>query len=501
MEVEILSRGIINEQYLDDIAVAINAKLGSSSTMTPSEMASKISSIPTSSGASLGHGSFSANGSYRALDDNLDGYSTVDVSIPMTMLSANSNGIYTPSVGGYNQVNVNVPTTSLTSLSVSANGSYVAPSGYSYDEITVNVSGTESDYDFYEDGIDLTVTAAEVYLSTSTSSNAFYDQYCDQHINTLTIEGNTERDVLQYLNRYPYKTISFKKLILDETITEIGSNVINNFFNYKELVIENPNIKINQGNSFKESGLIKITFPNLIGSNFSWTGSYTFDRCYNLKTVTLPTNLTNISSTAFRYCYNLKNINLSDLNSLNIINTCAFNNCNNLEKVENSNVTTINGAAFQNCLGLRKVNFPNVFTLNGTEHFRGCENLEEITLSTSLTAIPGSCFHSCYKLLSFDFSNITTIGVSAFANCYNLKELILPNTLTTLNSQCFLNNVGLNKLELYNSITSLATDAFKGASTPSTIIFHGTQTEWETLVSGKTMLKDIDPTTVTYVTD
>jgi len=102
MEVEVLSRGTINEQYLDDIAVAINAKLGSSSTMTPSEMASKISSIPTSSGATLGHGSFSANGSYSALDDNLDGYSTVDVSIPMAILAVSNNGTYTPSVGGYN---------------------------------------------------------------------------------------------------------------------------------------------------------------------------------------------------------------------------------------------------------------------------------------------------------------------------------------------------------------------------------------------------------------
>jgi hypothetical protein len=143
-----MSVGLIDLSIMNDIAIAINAKLESSSTMTPSEMASKINSIPTSSSAILGHRSFSANGSYRALDDNLDGYSTVVV---------------------------NVPTTSLTSLNVSANGSYVAPSGYSYDEITVNVSGTEPDYDFYEDGIDLTTTAAEVYLSTSTSSNAFYD--------------------------------------------------------------------------------------------------------------------------------------------------------------------------------------------------------------------------------------------------------------------------------------------------------------------------------------
>lgn len=500
-----MSVGLIDLSIMNDIANAINTKLSSSGTMTPSEMASNIISIPSDSGGTVAPSTFTENGVYPASSDNLDGYSIVTVSVPTTslsQLSVNANGSYTaPSGYSYDEVTVDVPTTSLISLNVSANGSYVAPSGYSYDEITVNVSGTEPDYDFYEDGTDLTVTAAEVYLSTSTSSNAFYDQYCDQHINTLTIEGNTERDVLQYLNRYPYKTISFKKLILDETITEVGNNAINNFFDYKELVIKNPNIKINQANSFKESSLTKITFPNLIGSNFSWTGGYTFDGCYNLKTVTLPTNLTNISSTAFRYCYNLKNINLSDLNSLNKINTSAFNNCNNLEKVENSNVTTINGAAFQNCLGLRKINFPNVFTLNGTEHFRGCENLEEIALSSSLTAVPGSCFHSCYKLLSFDFSNIITIGTTAFANCYNLKEIILPNTLTTLSSQCFLNNVGLNKLELYNSITSLATNAFQGANTPSTIIFHGTQTEWETLVSGKTMLKDIDPTTVTYVTD
>jgi hypothetical protein len=97
MEVEVLSRGTINEQYLDDIAVAINAKLGSSSTMTPSEMASKIDSIHTSSEVHLGAGSFSANGNYSAASDNLNGYSTVTISIPFSLLSVSNNGIYTPS--------------------------------------------------------------------------------------------------------------------------------------------------------------------------------------------------------------------------------------------------------------------------------------------------------------------------------------------------------------------------------------------------------------------
>ena len=84
MEVEVLSRGTINEQYLDDIAVAINTKLGSSSTMTPSEMALKIDSIHTASDVHLGAGSFSANGVYPASSDNLDGYNTVTISVPNT---------------------------------------------------------------------------------------------------------------------------------------------------------------------------------------------------------------------------------------------------------------------------------------------------------------------------------------------------------------------------------------------------------------------------------
>lgn len=70
---------LVTEQYLEDIADAIRSKTGELGTYKPSEMAGAIDSIET---ADLGTKSISANGTYSASGDNLDGYSQVTVNVP-----------------------------------------------------------------------------------------------------------------------------------------------------------------------------------------------------------------------------------------------------------------------------------------------------------------------------------------------------------------------------------------------------------------------------------
>lgn len=490
MEVEVLSRGTINEQYLDDIAVAINTKLGSSSTMTPSEMASKIDSIHTSSEVHLGAGSFSANGSYSAASDNLDGYSTVTISIPFSLLSVSNNGIYTPSQGGYNQVNVNVqpsvssvvlssngtyyassynlegfdevvvdtPVITLTSLNISNNGIYSAPSGIGYDEVTVNVSGSGDDYDMFDitdpDVIDsLTVTCGDI--DSPTGSTSFYQNYTDKRINTLTItSGNFANFNSLVSNPNP---ILFNKLILDNTVIITSSNSTNYYYSnhleIKEAVLS-CNITNNGvlGNLFQGcSALKRVDMQNAIVASAS-TGNVLYNcikDCLSIKEVKLPTNITILGDSFAEKCYSLKNINTDNIKQLG---SYVFQNCYSLQKLNLSNLTNLgilssNNSIFANS-GLEEAILPNLTTWSATSTFQNCKNLRKVNLGNSIVSIPNQSFQNCINLKNIIIPDtVTSIGSSAFQGCKALKNIIIPANVTTIGNSAFSNCISLKYIE------------------------------------------------------
>lgn len=112
-----------------------------------------LKAVITNNGGAVGTKSITANGTYNALNDNLDGYSTVTVNVQALLgtKSITSNGTYNASgdsLEGYSSVTVNV-TPNVGTKNISTNGTYNA-SGDSldgYSSVTVAVSpnvGTKS---------------------------------------------------------------------------------------------------------------------------------------------------------------------------------------------------------------------------------------------------------------------------------------------------------------------------------------------------------------------
>lgn len=64
---------------------------------------------------------------------------------------------------------------------------------------------------------------------------------------------------------------------------------------------------------------------------------------------------------------------------------------------------------------------------------------------------------------SGDLEGATSIGLSAFNSCINLKSVIIPSSVTTLAERAFVGCSSLTEIEIPSSVTSIGTYAFSGS--------------------------------------
>jgi hypothetical protein len=70
--------------------------------------------------------------------------------------------------------------------------------------------------------------------------------------------------------------------------------------------------------------------------------------------------------------------------------------------------------------------------------FWGCENIEEVYLSTSMEEIPAYSFTNCTSLKKINFPyNITSIDMKAFAYCIGLTEVTIPISVKYIHPTAF----------------------------------------------------------------
>ena len=155
-------------------------------------------------------------------------------------------------------------------------------------------------------------------------------------------------------------------------------------------------------------------------------GSYTFYECRNLKSLKLPSGVTEIGSSAFEDC--------RDLTSLTIP----------------SGVTEIGSSAFKGCTDLTSLSLPSGITEIGSSAFEDCRGLTSLTIPSGVTEIGSSAFKGCTGLTSLSLpSGVTEIGSSAFSGCTGLTSLSLPSSITEIDSYAFKGCTGLKDVSFY----------------------------------------------------
>ena len=126
---------------------------------------------------------------------------------------------------------------------------------------------------------------------------------------------------------------------------------------------------------------------------FAFANSYTtFNESRFVSTVAeilIKSGIDIISNLKFIPMYFLmsSNVEAIDIESnIEIIKSCAFENCTNLQKVniKENKLSIIKSYAFENCINLEKINFPGSLKAIGKYAFAGCDKLKEITYAGTI---------------------------------------------------------------------------------------------------------------------
>jgi len=110
----------------------------------------------------------------------------------------------------------------------------------------------------------------------------------------------------------------------------------------------------------------------------------------------------------------------------------------------------------------------------GMYAFEECINLKEISLPDSITSIGASAFLKCTSLERVVIpGSVTEIPYGLFAECSKLEEVTLPNGITSIGEIAFANCSSLSRIDLPDSVINIGVSAFVWCDSLKEIRFLG----------------------------
>ncbi len=234
---------------------------------------------------------------------------------------------------------------------------------------------------------------------------------------------------------------------------------------------------------------------NANGNGLTLLPNYAFDGCKSLKTVKLPTTVTELGTYVFRDC--------TELNDLTFESTLAEDGVTkvwNLEKIGNY--------AFANTKSLTTLEMPSSVKTFGTYMFNK-SGITEIVIPAGVETIPTYAFESAVNLKSVTFAEgsvLEGIGNYAFKNTTALPAITLPASLTSIGTYAFQYST-ISSVNIPAGVTSISKYAFDSCEKLVTVTFDKDEngatllTSFDTYTFGHTTsLKSIDlPETMTFL--
>ena len=133
-------------------------------------------------------------------------------------------------------------------------------------------------------------------------------------------------------------------------------------------------------------------------------------------------------------------------------------------QIDAKNVSCISGYAFVRCDAIKQLIISEgIINLleDGSGTCKDRENLESVSLPSTLKTIGKSAFSGCIKLSEINLpEGLVSIGDYAFSSCIRLKNINLPESLTSIGRSAFHSCRAIEKLVIPDRVTQIGEGAF-----------------------------------------
>lgn len=295
---------------------------------------------------------------------------------------------------------------------------------------------------------------------------------------------------------------------LPVALMSIGNSAFSNCASLNKIEIADcNNLEYIGVSAFANSGLESITLPNC--PRLTELNAQCFENCANLLSVTMYDTIKVIAEGCFNGCISLESVNtisatdgatLANTICSEIIENGAFNKCSNLSQLTLTNsVKSVGSSVFSSCNGLvlycQAIQSATTEWKDGWEAQRpvvwDCDNNEVADDGKTVYVFEnGICYsyeiggdkvatvasqRSGLKNVKIAVTitgkdgqtyTVTSIGDSAFKDCYNLESVTISSNIQRIENDAFRNCTSLTTFEFEggNGLVYINSSAFMGCS-------------------------------------
>ena len=295
-----------------------------------------------------------------------------------------------------------------------------AQSGSCGDDLTWELTQHEYD-DFYT----LTISGSGAMYDYGDPFEYPWNSYAEQ-INEVVI-----KDGVTSIGNYAFSTTGLTSIEIPASVKSIGSYAFQDC-DLASMAVEDGNTVYDSRNGCNAI-IVKSTNTLIIGCKNSTIpagvtsiGDDAFDGCTGLTSIEIPASVTSIGEAAFIDCQDLTSVTFAEGSQLESIGNNAFQNCYNLTSITiPASVTSIGSSIFQDCENIASMAVADGNTVYDSRN--GCNAIIETLTNTLIFGCKNSTIPA----------GVTSIGVRAFQNCFNLTSITIPASVTSIGGHAF----------------------------------------------------------------